>query len=45
MTLTGETLAAIALEAGALIMEIYASDFDVFDKADTSPVTEAVPST
>ena len=31
----------ISLRAGARIMEIYASDFDIAAKADTSPVTEA----
>lgn len=41
MALTGEILADIALKAGALIMEIYATDFDVDTKGDTSPVTEA----
>jgi len=41
MALTGETLAAIALEAGELIMKVYATDFDVSSKDDQSPVTEA----
>lgn len=41
MPLTADTLAAIALDAGALIMEVYASDFDVTRKDDSSPVTEA----
>lgn len=41
MTLTGDTLARIALDAGALIMEVYATDFDVDRKDDSSPVTEA----
>lgn len=41
MTITPETLARLALEAGALIMEIYESDFDVLSKDDSSPVTEA----
>ncbi|MEO0465909.1 MAG: 3'(2'),5'-bisphosphate nucleotidase CysQ [Pseudomonadota bacterium] len=41
MALTGDILAAIALEAGALIMEIYATDFEVERKDDSSPVTEA----
>ncbi|MEO0983282.1 MAG: 3'(2'),5'-bisphosphate nucleotidase CysQ [Pseudomonadota bacterium] len=36
-----DTLAAIALEAGALIMAVYETDFDVDKKADASPVTEA----
>ena len=31
----------IAIEAGAAIMQIYASDFAVEVKADSSPVTEA----
>ena len=41
MTLTGEALAGIALEAGAVIMDIYATDFDVATKGDASPVTAA----
>lgn len=41
MTLTGDTLARIALDAGALIMDVYATDFDVDRKDDSSPVTEA----
>ena len=41
MTLTGEKLAAIALNAGELIMDVYASDFEVERKGDASPVTEA----
>lgn len=41
MALTGEILAEIALKAGALIMDVYASDFDVTRKDDASPVTEA----
>jgi 3'(2'), 5'-bisphosphate nucleotidase len=41
MSLTGDILARIALDAGALIMEIYATDFDVDRKDDSSPVTEA----
>jgi len=41
MTLTGDILARIALDAGALIMQVYASDFDVSRKDDSSPVTEA----
>lgn len=41
MTLTGDTLARIALDAGALIMQVYATDFDVDRKDDSSPVTEA----
>ena len=32
---------AIALQAGAAIMEIYARDFEVETKSDDSPVTEA----
>ena len=36
-----ETVEAIARQAGALILEIYAQDFQVRDKADASPVTEA----
>ncbi|ADU13943.1 3'(2'),5'-bisphosphate nucleotidase CysQ [Asticcacaulis excentricus] len=34
-------LSLIALKAGAKIMEIYASDFDISTKSDASPVTEA----
>lgn len=41
MALTADTLAQIALDAGALIMEVYAKDFDVATKNDASPVTEA----
>jgi len=41
MTLTADTLADIALKAGAVIMDIYASDFDVERKDDSSPVTLA----
>ena len=41
MILTGEALAGIALEAGAVIMDIYATDFDVETKGDASPVTAA----
>lgn len=41
MTLTGDDLAQIALDAGQLIMDVYASDFDVVRKEDSSPVTEA----
>ncbi|MEM9054026.1 MAG: 3'(2'),5'-bisphosphate nucleotidase CysQ [Pseudomonadota bacterium] len=41
MSLTGDTLAKIALDAGVLIMEIYATDFNVDRKDDSSPVTEA----
>lgn len=41
MTLTGDILARVALDAGELIMQVYASDFDVSRKDDSSPVTEA----
>ncbi len=41
MSLTADILARIALDAGALIMDIYATDFDVARKDDSSPVTEA----
>ena len=41
MTITGEQLARIALDAGRLIMDIYSTDFDVERKDDASPVTEA----
>ena len=41
MTLTGDHLAQIALDAGELIMEIYKTDFDVQTKNDESPVTVA----
>ena len=36
-----EDVMAITREAGALIMEIYRSDFEVRGKQDASPVTEA----
>lgn len=36
-----ENVLAIAREAGALIMDIYRSDFEVRGKEDASPVTEA----
>ena len=39
--LTPDTLADIALKAGALIMDVYATDFDVTNKDDASPVTQA----
>lgn len=41
MSLTGDTLARIALDAGELIMKVYATDFNVDRKDDSSPVTEA----
>ncbi|MEM0987003.1 MAG: 3'(2'),5'-bisphosphate nucleotidase CysQ [Pseudomonadota bacterium] len=41
MPLTSEHLAHIALKAGAVIMEVYATDFDVDRKDDSSPVTVA----
>lgn len=41
MTLTPDRLAKIALDAGALIMEVYAGSIDVDRKDDASPVTEA----
>ncbi len=41
MNLSGEGLASIALRAGALIMDVYKTDFDVVSKDDASPVTEA----
>jgi len=41
MSLSGGNLASIALQAGALIMQVYATDFDVVSKDDASPVTEA----
>ena len=41
MSLTGDILARIALDAGLLIMQVYATDFDVDHKDDNSPVTEA----
>ncbi|MEQ3745975.1 MAG: 3'(2'),5'-bisphosphate nucleotidase CysQ [Henriciella sp.] len=41
MSLNAETLARIALDAGKLIMDVYATDFDVDRKDDSSPVTEA----
>ena len=39
--LTGDLLAQIALEAGALIMQIFDRGFEVGHKGDDSPVTEA----
>lgn len=39
--LTGEALAAIAIEAGALIMQVFEAGCDVAEKPDCSPVTEA----
>ena len=36
-----QELREVALEAGAAIMEIYESDFDVRSKDDRSPVTDA----
>lgn len=41
MAITAERLAAIALKAGALIMDIYQTDFEVDHKGDDSPVTLA----
>ncbi|MEM7662235.1 MAG: 3'(2'),5'-bisphosphate nucleotidase CysQ [Pseudomonadota bacterium] len=41
MPLTGDVLAEIALKAGRIIMDIYETDFDVGQKGDSSPVTEA----
>ena len=41
MALTADTLAGIALAAGELIMQVYETDFDVANKDDKSPVTEA----
>ena len=41
MSLTGDLLARIALDAGHLIMQVYATDFNVDRKDDSSPVTEA----
>ncbi|MEM6535901.1 MAG: 3'(2'),5'-bisphosphate nucleotidase CysQ [Pseudomonadota bacterium] len=41
MTVTPDQLAKIALDAGELIMQVYATDFDVDRKDDSSPVTEA----
>jgi len=40
-TLLLEAMAAAAQEAGAAILEIYATDFAVTDKKDSSPVTAA----
>ncbi len=39
--LTGDMLAQIALEAGALIMQIFDRGFEIGHKGDDSPVTEA----
>ena len=41
MTLDPDALTKIAIDAGALIMQIYTSDFEVAHKVDASPVTEA----
>lgn len=41
MTVTADQLARIALDAGSLIMQVYVSGFDVVQKDDSSPVTEA----
>lgn len=41
MSITPDLLCDTALKAGALIMEVYATDFDVETKGDSSPVTEA----
>ncbi len=41
MSITADQLARIALDAGALIMEVYARDFEISRKGDASPVTEA----
>ncbi|MEM6947466.1 MAG: 3'(2'),5'-bisphosphate nucleotidase CysQ [Pseudomonadota bacterium] len=41
MALTAEILCDLALKAGAVIMEVYETDFDVETKDDNSPVTEA----
>ena len=41
MTITGDQLARIALDAGKVVMEVYSTDFDVERKDDSSPVTEA----
>ncbi len=41
MSLSADTLARIALDAGALIMDVYRTDFNVDRKEDSSPVTEA----
>ncbi|MFQ6005663.1 MAG: 3'(2'),5'-bisphosphate nucleotidase CysQ [Woeseia sp.] len=36
-----EPVVALAIEAGAAILEVYATDFDVQEKADASPLTQA----
>jgi 3'(2'), 5'-bisphosphate nucleotidase len=41
MPLSPDQLARIALDAGALIMQVYSTEFDVERKDDSSPVTEA----
>ena len=44
LTITPEIIAklrAVTLEAGEKILEIYATDFEVFEKQDESPVTVA----
>lgn len=41
MPMNADALAAIAIEAGSIIMDIYLSDFSVSHKDDSSPVTLA----
>lgn len=41
MAVTSDQLARIALDAGAVIMEIYKTDFEIEKKSDSSPVTAA----
>lgn len=41
MAITSNQLARIALDAGALIMDVYGRDFEIAQKKDESPVTEA----
>lgn len=41
MSLTGDHLAEIALNAGRVIIDIYNQDFSVSQKSDASPVTDA----
>ena len=36
-----EPIAALAVEAGTVILEVYATDFDVQNKSDESPLTQA----
>lgn len=41
MSQLNQTLTALARQAGSAIMEIYKKDFEIYDKSDSSPLTEA----